>query len=423
MSSFIPLNTEAAQQQEIQNKKQEVQSNIDDKKKEISQLDVKSKEMEATITKINSKVKETTRNIETTTNEIKQAKQEMGTLKEKIKLTKHSIQERKKLLKNRARSIQLNDGGSMNYITAVVEAESLGDLFDRVVAVSTFVQADRNILQEHKKDQETLEKSEQALNQKLAEIQKSLAKLEELKEQLNYQIADKNSLLASLKEQQENAKGELGSLEDQKAALAQQEKEAQVQQEKERIAAQKLVKAVENNNTNVNNNTSNGNESNSTANNNATNSTTNHTSNPPSSEVVYQGSNSVEVAIQVGSSIVGRSPYKWGGGRTNRDIQNRLFDCSSFVRWAYASAGVNLGSITGTNTDSLVRRGRAVSASQMKRGDLIFFNTYKTNGHVGIYLGNGKFLNDNTSHGVSIDSLSNRYWKGTFTGVVRRVVE
>lgn len=59
----------------------------------------------------------------------------------------------------------------------------------------------------------------------------------------------------------------------------------------------------------------------------------------------------------------------------------------------------------------------------MKRGDLVFFDTYKTNGHVGIYLGNGTFLNDNTSHGVSVDSMSNRYWKKAFKGVVRRVVQ
>ncbi|EAD7991476.1 peptidase, partial [Listeria monocytogenes] len=36
--------------------------------------------------------------------------------------------------------------------------------------------------------------------------------------------------------------------------------------------------------------------------------------------------------------------------------------------------------------------------------------------------GNGKFLNDNSSHGVSIDSLDNSYWKGVFHGTVRRII-
>jgi cell wall-associated NlpC family hydrolase len=138
---------------------------------------------------------------------------------------------------------------------------------------------------------------------------------------------------------------------------------------------------------------------------------------------VISNSGGIEGAISVGSSLVGNSPYKFGGGRTQSDINNRIFDCSSFVRWAYASAGVNLGPASGTNTDTLIGRGKAVSASEMKRGDLVFFNTYKTNGHVGIYLGNGTFLNDNTSHGVSIDSMSNPYWKKAFNGNVRRVVQ
>ncbi len=123
--------------------------------------------------------------------------------------------------------------------------------------------------------------------------------------------------------------------------------------------------------------------------------------------------------LLINGEEAGNSPYKWGGGRTSADIKNRLFDCSAFVHWAYASAGVNLG----WSTSELVNNGRAVSASEMKRGDLVFFDTYKTNGHVGIYLGNGTFLNDNSSHGVSIDSMNNTYWKGAFKGVVRRVVE
>ncbi|KJD54628.1 peptidase C40, partial [Bacillus amyloliquefaciens] len=140
-----------------------------------------------------------------------------------------------------------------------------------------------------------------------------------------------------------------------------------------------------------------------------------------SGSVVSSNGNAIEVAISTGSSIVGRSPYHWGGGRSQADIDNRRFDCSSFVRWAYASAGVELG--FGATTSTLVGKGRAVSASEMKRGDLVFFDTYKTNGHVGIYLGNGTFLNDNSSRGVSVDSMSNPYWKKAFSGVVRRVVE
>ncbi|MGG0473528.1 bifunctional lytic transglycosylase/C40 family peptidase [Priestia aryabhattai] len=133
------------------------------------------------------------------------------------------------------------------------------------------------------------------------------------------------------------------------------------------------------------------------------------------------GSEAIEKAIKVGSSIVGKSPYVWGGGRNQGDINARKFDCSSYVRWAYSSAGVDLGPVSATTTDTLVKLGKVIKASEMKRGDVIFFDTYKINGHVGIYLGDGKFLNDSSSQGVSVGDLNTKYWKDRFNGNVRRV--
>jgi len=134
-----------------------------------------------------------------------------------------------------------------------------------------------------------------------------------------------------------------------------------------------------------------------------------------------KGSEAIEQAIKVGSSIVGKSPYVWGGGRNQGDINARKFDCSSYVRWAYSSAGVDLGPVSATTTDTLIKRGKVVKASEMKRGDVIFFDTYKINGHVAIYLGDGKFLNDSSSQGVSVGDLNTKYWKDRFNGNVRRV--
>ena len=138
----------------------------------------------------------------------------------------------------------------------------------------------------------------------------------------------------------------------------------------------------------------------------------------------YIGDNEViEKAIAVGSELVGKSPYKWGGGRNPVDVANKLFDCSSFVHYCFSQAGINLGDYRNVVTDSLAKEGRKVSVDEMKRGDIIFFDTYKKNGHVGIYLGDGKFLHDGTSKGVSINSLNESYWKKTFNGLVRRIVE
>lgn len=389
-----------------------IDQKINSKKQEISELNSNELNLLATMRQIDAKVKSTDEKMKQTKAEVEETKKESEKLKVEIADTKKRIKERNELLQKRARNIQEN-GSTVNFLDVLLDSESFGDFVDRAMALSTIVNADQKILEEQKKDKEALEKSEKELANKLNKVQSDLKELEDLKVELQYQIDDKNSILAKIKEQQKNASSELGDLKDQAAKLKQQEKAAL--EEQKRLAAQR-----KSNVTSHNIGSSNHGSSNHVSSNNGS-STYNA---PPSNNVTsHKGSGAIEAAISAGSSIVGRSPYNWGGGRTSSDIARRSFDCSSFVRWAYSEAGVYLGPVSGTNTDTLVGQGRAVSASEMKRGDLVFFDTYKTNGHVGIYLGNGTFLNDNSSHGVSIDSMSNVYWKKAFNGVVRRVVE
>lgn len=135
------------------------------------------------------------------------------------------------------------------------------------------------------------------------------------------------------------------------------------------------------------------------------------------------GNEIIEQAISTGMSIVGKSPYVFGGGRTPEDIEALRFDCSSFVHWCYSKAGINLGDYKSVVTWSLVNMGTQVSKEEMNRGDLIFFNTEGVdNNHVAIYLGNNTFLHDSEPKGVGIDSLDNEYWKNAFNGNVRRII-
>ena len=138
---------------------------------------------------------------------------------------------------------------------------------------------------------------------------------------------------------------------------------------------------------------------------------------------VGDGNKVVERAITTGMSIVGKSPYVFGGGRNPEDIAALRFDCSSFVHWCYANAGLNLGDYRSVVTWTLVTMGREVKTEEMQRGDLIFFNTEGVvNNHVGIYLGDNKFLHDASTNGVWVNNLEG-YLKNAFNGTVRRVVE
>lgn len=59
----------------------------------------------------------------------------------------------------------------------------------------------------------------------------------------------------------------------------------------------------------------------------------------------------------------------------------------------------------------------------MQVGDMVFFDTYKKDGHVGIYVGNGKFIGAQSSTGVATVDMTKGYWKDKFSGHVRRVAE
>jgi len=134
-----------------------------------------------------------------------------------------------------------------------------------------------------------------------------------------------------------------------------------------------------------------------------------------------KGSAAIDKAIAAGLPLVGKSPYNFGGGRTQYDINRRSFDCSSFVRWAFEQGGVNLGRVDSTTTDTLVKLGKPVKPSEMRAGDLVFFDTYKINGHVGIVMRDGRILHDGSTYGVYINDMN--HFRKVFNGVVRRVVE
>lgn len=133
-----------------------------------------------------------------------------------------------------------------------------------------------------------------------------------------------------------------------------------------------------------------------------------------------EGLSGVEV-VDVGRRWIGNSRYVFGGGRNQSDIARGRFDCSSFVHWAFAQVGVDLGPLTSTSTETLKHLGKPVSPDEMQPGDLVFFDTYKTDGHVGIYMGDGKFIGAQTRTGVSIVDMTHGYWKEKFNGRVKRL--
>ena len=94
------------------------------------------------------------------------------------------------------------------------------------------------------------------------------------------------------------------------------------------------------------------------------------------------------------------------------------FDCSGFVRYVFRhGAGMELPS----DSASQYRAGKLVTRQDMKTGDLVFFRIKgKRISHVGIYLGNGRFIHaPSKGKAVSISRLDESYWSKRFAGAKR----
>lgn len=117
-------------------------------------------------------------------------------------------------------------------------------------------------------------------------------------------------------------------------------------------------------------------------------------------------------------SLQGKVRYKYG---TN-DTKNLVFDCSSFTKYVFASQGISLK--WGSNAQS--KQGVYVAKSNLKKGDLIFLSvgTPGQINHVGIYIGNGKFIHNTigkTVNGIIISDLNSATYSKRYI-TARRVI-
>jgi len=88
------------------------------------------------------------------------------------------------------------------------------------------------------------------------------------------------------------------------------------------------------------------------------------------------------------------------------------FDCSGLVYYAHKKQGITLP----RTTKGQLRRVRKIHKSSLRPGDLVFFaiNRVKVS-HVGIYLGNNKFIHSpSTGKNVKISSMNTDYWRRRF---------
>lgn len=104
------------------------------------------------------------------------------------------------------------------------------------------------------------------------------------------------------------------------------------------------------------------------------------------------------------------TPYAYGGE------SRKGIDCSAFVQVLYSNA---YSTRLPRSTNAQRKVGKSVRRSDLRTGDLVFFDTGPRQSHVGVYIGNDEFAHASSSSGVTVSSLSEAYWNRTFEEGVR----
>ncbi|TAJ80636.1 MAG: peptidoglycan endopeptidase [Gallionellaceae bacterium] len=107
------------------------------------------------------------------------------------------------------------------------------------------------------------------------------------------------------------------------------------------------------------------------------------------------------------------TPYRYGGNSPDEG-----FDCSGFVGHVFRhSLGISLP----RTSHEISKIGIALNADQLRPGDLVFFNTrQRAYSHVGIFIGEGKFVHSPKSGSrIRVEKMSEKYWGSRYSGARR----
>ena len=111
-------------------------------------------------------------------------------------------------------------------------------------------------------------------------------------------------------------------------------------------------------------------------------------------------------------SLVG-TPYRYGGNTPEGG-----FDCSGLVNYVFRDM-LDMA-LPRTSRDLAALQGPRIASGQLASGDLVFFGAGGSVSHVGIYVGEGRFVHAPNSGGtVRLDRLDGAWWRDHYTGARR----
>lgn len=230
---------------------------------------------------------------------------------------------------NRLKNIYI-EGNQTSYLDVLMNSKNLWDLINRTVILSKMVKYDNNVVNNCVQYNKEIQKEEK-------EIKKEKDKISKLRDD------DTNNVI-TLNSKKDNQRKALLQLQDKQNSLTQLQ--------------QRVGQPVT-----------------------ASNNTTNVYKDSTSKGILLFGNDNV---VDFAKNFLG-VPYLWGGTSPNTG-----FDCSGFVQYVYAYFGVNLP----RTSQEQVSAGEKIDTSidSLKPGDLLFWGDSNAPHHVGIYIGNGQYI-------------------------------
>ncbi|MFD1362535.1 C40 family peptidase [Lentibacillus salinarum] len=383
----------AEQMQDVQEERAQVQNNLSDAEAEIADVMAELEELNEKVDSTNEALDKNKQKMNETEEEITQTEDEVAGIEEDVQVLEEKIVERKEVLKERIVSLQEN-GGNISYLEVIFGSKSFSNMISRMSAVSKIADSDKKLMEQQEADKAELQEKKDDRQDKLSGLQDMKVELEGMNETIVAQKEQNEADKEELKKKKQNLNDMKAELEDKDSSLASIEEELSERRDQSNGGSSDNSNAV------------------------ASASSSNSSSADSSddgdlkqlSDNTDKGSGQYSSAIDAGFTQTG-TPYVTAGKGPGG------FDCSGFVSWAFGQAGVSIPS----STSALQSVGSKVSLSNAQPGDLVFFDTYKTNGHVGIYLGDNKFLGAQSSTGVDVADMNSTYWSKNFSGHVRRV--
>lgn len=288
--------------------------------------------------------------------QIEEKQTEINYLEESIKTLEESITKKEEEIKDRMYAMQ-SYNNSNSYVEFIFGASDFSDFFARIDSINEITEYD---------------------------------------DQLIVKIADEKQQVQTQKETVETAKANIEVQKQEQMTLQTQYEELLTKQQNELAAAQNQQSKISSTQSSLDSYLS--------------SIIVSRPSNSGSSGGSSGGSvtppQNVPTTNKYGSTVVAAAysklgcPYVWGASGPD------TFDCSGLVMWCYAQAGVSLSHYSGSQAQS----GAVISLSQAQPGDILW-----KSGHVGIYIGGGKYIHaPQTGDVVKISSNVN-----TFTCAVR----